>query len=279
MDPATINPLSKHFRTPAIYVKLPSGGKWWPEGSLDLPANGEIPVYPMTNADEITLKTPDALMNGSGIVAVLQSCCPNIKDAWKMPSVDVDHLLIAIRVASYGHGMSITAACPSCNESDEYEVDLTSIMDRAQLPNYTEPVLINGLKIKIQPQPYLSLTQTEIRQFEEQKIIQALSDPDLSEEMRSAAIRKSMTAVIELNDQLLTNSTEYIETEDGERVTAKNFIEDFYKNADRRVTKTLEEKLKSLVKEGTLPEPNITCSSCGHNFTAPIEFNYSRFFG
>ena len=31
--------------------------------------------------DEITFKTPDALLNGQATVDVIQSCIPNIKDA------------------------------------------------------------------------------------------------------------------------------------------------------------------------------------------------------
>ena len=59
-NPAS-NPLFKHFKQPAIYLNLPSKGQYWPEGSIDYPATGDIPVYPMTVKDEITLKTPDAL--------------------------------------------------------------------------------------------------------------------------------------------------------------------------------------------------------------------------
>ena len=42
------NPLQKYFRQPAIYVKLPSDGKFYPEGTLEMPVNKEIPIYPMT---------------------------------------------------------------------------------------------------------------------------------------------------------------------------------------------------------------------------------------
>ena len=99
------NPLAKHFRQPAIYMKLPSQGRFWPSEALNLPATGAIPVYPMTAKDEIVLRTPDALMNGQGIIDVIQSCCPNIVDAWRMPSIDVDAVLVAIRIASYGNQM------------------------------------------------------------------------------------------------------------------------------------------------------------------------------
>jgi hypothetical protein len=147
MDQKPINPLVKHFRRPAIYFKLPSAGNFWEENTLDLPVIGEIPVYPMTTADELTLKTPDALMNGSGIVSVIQSCCPNIKDAWKMPSIDVDAVLIAIRIASYGQSMAISSVCPHCGEEHDYDVDLVNLIGQVKCPNFNTPVEYDGLKI------------------------------------------------------------------------------------------------------------------------------------
>ena len=68
------NPLTQYFRQPAIYVKLPSNGNFYPESSIDLAVNGEYPVLPMTAIDEITYRTPDALFNGQAVVSVIQSC-------------------------------------------------------------------------------------------------------------------------------------------------------------------------------------------------------------
>ena len=50
------NPLMQFFRQPAIYTRLPSGGKGWPVGSIQMPPNGELPVLPMTAIDEITIQ-------------------------------------------------------------------------------------------------------------------------------------------------------------------------------------------------------------------------------
>ena len=97
----TPNPLQKYFRTPAIYVKLPSGGRGYPAGTIDMPENGELPVYPMTAMDEVLARTPDALYNGSATVDVFKSCVPNIKEPWNILQSDVDLLLLAIRIASY----------------------------------------------------------------------------------------------------------------------------------------------------------------------------------
>ena len=53
--PKTANPLAGHFRQAKIYIKLPSGGQYYDEGSLDMPENQELPVMPMT-AKDLTCK-------------------------------------------------------------------------------------------------------------------------------------------------------------------------------------------------------------------------------
>ena len=165
MEQKTANPLAKHFRQPAIYMKLPSGGKFWPEGSIDLPINFEIPVYPMTARDEITIRTPDALMNGQGIVDVIKSCCPNIIDPWQMPSVDVDSILLHIRIASYGNNMDFDTNCPKCNEESNFTLNISSLTAQIAMPNYDQVLELDGLKIKIKPQPYFEASTFFLRKF------------------------------------------------------------------------------------------------------------------
>ena len=52
-----------------------SGSVVWPvptlSNSIDMPENGELPVYPMTAIDEITVRTPDALFNGTAIAELI----------------------------------------------------------------------------------------------------------------------------------------------------------------------------------------------------------------
>ena len=151
------NPLAKYFRQPAIYMKLPSLGRFWGENSLELPVTGEIPVYPMTARDEVTLRTPDSLMNGQGVVDVIQSCCPNIKDAWHMPSVDVDAVLIGIRIASYGNEMDLDTTCPFCQSENSHALDLSTILNGISCPNYVTKIEINNLKIKVKPQEFITV--------------------------------------------------------------------------------------------------------------------------
>jgi hypothetical protein len=104
-QPATANPLASFFRQPKIYVSLPSKGEFYPQGSLVKTPNNEYPVFAMTARDELLFKTPDALMNGIATREVITSCIPNILDPWQIPSLDVDAVLSAIRIATYGEEM------------------------------------------------------------------------------------------------------------------------------------------------------------------------------
>jgi hypothetical protein len=278
MDQKPINPLFKHFRRPALHLKLPSNGQNWAENSLELPVTGEIPVYPMTSADEITLKTPDALLNGSGIVQVIQSCCPNIVDAWKMPSTDVDAVLMAIRIASYGPTMTVASTCPKCSIDHEYDINLSSLISEVSYPNYSIPVEFDGLKIYLQPQQYFSVTKTNLVQYEEQRIIQALNNNTLDEDVKNTQIKTSMQKLLDLNNKLIVDSTKYIETEDGSKVRDPVYIAEFYSNAEGRVTKLIEKRLTEIAAEAALPLTKLTCTDCNTGFEIPLEFDYARFF-
>lgn len=174
--------------------------------------------------------------------------------------------------------MAVTSKCPKCGEEHDYDIELSSLLGKIQCPDYNRPVEYQGLKIKLRPQQYFSITQTNITQFEEQKIAQALADPNISDDIRNARLQESMKKILNLNDKLLIDSTEYIETEDGTKVTEPEFISDFYKNAESRVTKAIETRLAEIAVSGALPPTQLFCASCSHQYEIPLEFDYASFF-
>jgi hypothetical protein len=277
---ASTNPLAKHFRQPAIYFKLPSSGRYWPANTLNLPPNSEIGVMSMTTKDEITLKTPDALLNGQGVVNVIESCCPAIKDAWAMPSIDVDATLIAVRIASYGNQMDFGAKCSHCGQSHDYAIDLGKTLASIEAPDYTIPLSVDGLKIRIQPQPYFSLNKTNMIAFEEQQILRSLGGLEDNPEEAKEKFDQHLAKVIELNISLLANSTKSIETEDGTLVTESEHITEFYNNADNKTIKKVQGYLTELNAKASIKPVNVNClnEECLKEFPVNITFDYASFF-
>jgi len=278
MDQKPVNPLRAHFRQPAIYLKLPSGGQFWTNG-LDLPEVGEIPVYPMTARDEILLKTPDALLNGQGVVDVIESCCPHITNAWDMPSIDVDSVLIAIRIASYGNSMSIDTKCPHCETDNTFDFDLNGYLDSVQIPNYNQKIEHEKIKIKIKPQNYASLNETNKISYEQQRVLENIALDGSEDVNKVAEYKKHIARLVDLNAKLLVDNTEYIEiVNTGAIVDDPEFIQEFYFNCDADLCKELQSKIVEVNREGAIKPQTGECSNCAKTFDVTLTFDYASFF-
>ena len=245
------NPLSKFFRQPAIYVKLPSQGKYYPQGTLTMPPNGELPIFPMTALDEIIARTPDALFNGSTTIEIIKSCVPNILDPWQMPQTDVDMLLTAIRIASYGHEMEMASICPACKEEHEFALDLRNVIDRYKPANFETPCVIGDLTVYFKPITYQQMNLNSMRQFEEQKALQVSDDAtvEITPEQRADLLKRALTNLTKLTLESMAHSIVAIKTPDG---VVDNFdhIREFVQNCDKNVFDRMRDHLIA-IREGS----------------------------
>ena len=278
MEQKSNNPLAKHFRQPAIYVKLPSNGRFWAEGSLELPVSGEIPVYPMTARDEITIRTPDALLNGQGVVDVIQSCIPNIKDAWKMPSIDVDFVLLNIRIASYGNKMEFDTNCQKCEEENSFALDLSNITGQIVCPDYNVPLEIDGLKVTLRPQPYFEVNRVSQIEFTEQQLMRTINDATIPDAEKKIKGDEYLNKLIDLNVEISVTSTQNIVTEDGTVVSDPAYIKEFYNMADYKVLRTIQKRLGVINADASIKPIHIKCAKCADEYDVPLTFDYANFF-
>ena len=275
------NPLAKHFRQPALYITLPSQGRWYPEDTVDLPPTGEVPIYPMTARDEITMKTPDALLNGASTIHVLESCCPSIKNAWKMPLVDLDPLLMAIRLATYGKQMDFTCVCPHCGSQNEKAIDLTYMLDAVKPVDWTKSVSVNGLEITLKPQSYEDYNKNNLMNFEEQRLMSLVQNEELTDDEKSKQFDVVFQRLIESGINQVSKSIDYIQTEDGTHVTNPEYIRDFLDNCEKQVWDMIKARLDEINAQNTYNQVNLTCTNeeCLKEFVSPFVFEQSNFFG
>jgi hypothetical protein len=271
------NPLQRFFRQPAIYIRLTSRPQDWPAGSLDLPANGELPVYPMTAMDEITYRTPDALFNGEAVVSVIQSCIPNIRNAWDIPSTDFDSILVAIRIASYGHEMEIGTECPSCNTETDFGLDLRTVIDNLASGDYSQELTVGDLTFYFRPLNYRQMTVSSQVQFEQQKTMQMVTEADVAEEVKVERLNAMMKRLLDVTVRALAESITEIRAA-GTIVNNLEHIEDFLKNCDRTVFNTVRDSVIALREQSELRPLKLTCPSCSHRYEQAFTLDMSRFF-
>jgi hypothetical protein len=280
MSASSNNPLAKHFRQPILYIKLPSQGRWYPAGTVDIPVTGDIPVYAMTAKDEITLKTPDALMNGSGTASVIASCCPSIKDPWKMPVVDLDTLLLAIRLATYGKELDFTATCPHCETEQEKTLDLTVLMGNIRPGDWATPLQVGDLSIGLRPHDYEHYNNNNQKSFDEQRLLKAIQRSDITEEEKNKQIEEIFSKMLSDTINQFAYSVEYIITADGQKVANPAFIREFLNNCDKSVWDAIKGKLTAIKEQSTWNDIHLTCENpeCGQDYVVPFVFEQTNFF-
>ena len=270
------NPLRQYFRRPAVYMRLPSNGRGYPEGSITIPENGEFPVFPMTAIDEITSKTPDALFNGVAVCEIIKSCVPDIKDPWAVLGNDLDAILVAIKAAS-GDSMAIGSQCPKCQNDAEYNLNLPGLLSSMKAGEYDKELLINELRVKFRPLCYKEMNEAALAQFEINKA-QVMLQADIPEVEKTKILETTLRQITEQTMVILSKTIEYIATPSG-IVENKDYILDFLKNCDKTVYITLRDHSAKLRSETELKPLEITCTNCENQYQQPYTLNLSDFFG
>tara|TARA_Y100001938_G_scaffold147568_1_gene229030 strand:- start:52 stop:906 length:855 start_codon:yes stop_codon:yes gene_type:complete len=278
------NPLNKYFRQASIYVALPSGTDYPPE-VVSPSKTGEIGVMPMTARDEIKFKTPDALMNGQGIVDVIQSCVPDIKDAWQVKSYDLDTILIAIRIATYGETMDINFNVPGTKETASHTVNLPALLDQIRLSKVEDSfVMADGLKVTVNPLTYKDMTTTSMQTFQQSKMYSTVQGSEMPDEEKQKRFNEAFKVLTELNASLLQKNIRSMTMTDGTEITDPAHIKEFMDNANTKLVKEIEDKLTTLRAQGAVKPLKLKAteaqikSGAPANYEVPVTFDSANFF-
>ena len=278
------NPLNKYFRQASIYVSLPSGTNY-PTDVVAPSETGEIGVMAMTAKDEIRFKTPDALMNGQGVVDVIQSCVPSIKDAWQIKSYDLDTILIAIRIATYGETMDMNFNVPNTSETVAHSINLPALLDDISRQKVdTEFTMKDGLRIAVQPLTYKDMTSTSLQTFQQQKMYTAIQDSKLSDDDKAKRFNDAFRKLTELNASIILKNIASITMTDGTVITDPAHIKEFVDNANATVIKEIENKLTDLRGQGAVKPLKMKATEeqikkgAPASYEVPVTFDTSNFF-
>jgi hypothetical protein len=271
------NPLRQYFRQPAIYIRLPSGGQFYPPGTLTLTETNELPVYPMTAIDEIMYKTPDALFNGQATVNVIQSCIPNITNAWGVPAMDVDTILVAIRIASYGHEMEFGTKCPKCSAESDRALDLRTVMDAMRIPDYNQSIQSGDMEIYFRPMNYKNLNDNNQLQYENQRMLQMLPDTKFEDTEKMNALTAALKKITDITVTALAQSIATVKTPTA-MVSEPEYIEDFLKNCDRNLFTQIRDHIIKLKTQAEMQPMKLACDECSHEYEQLVSLDMSNFF-
>jgi hypothetical protein len=270
------NPLKQYFRRPTIYIKLPSGGKNYGPGVINMPANEELPVYPMTAIDEITTRTPDALFNGSAVADLITSCVPNITDPWSLNNIDLDAVLIGIRTAAGGNKIEIQTTCPKCTEDAIFDVNLVGLLNNLNIDSYDKELVLGELTFKFRPLTYQQVNEISTSQFQVQKIFERLDSMETEE--KNIKIKEALILTTNLTMDALSKTIQHIKTPTA-FVEETDFILEFLQNLDKNDFTKIKDYNVELKQSSEMKPLQITCIHCKHEYDQTFTLNISDFFG
>jgi hypothetical protein len=279
------NPLKHYYRQPQISIQLPSKGRYYAADVVETTTTGEHPVLPMTAIDELAFRTPDSMMNGQATVDVIRSCIPTIRDPWQLVNYDIDTVLIAVRIASYGETIDVTSGVPGTSDSVTHTVNLPQMLEQLRTIEVSDICeLKDGLKITVSPLTYKQITESQLKTFEQQRIYAQVSQSQMTTEEKTRRFTDSFKILSELNMNLLISNIERITLPSGESVTDKAQIKKFVENADARLIKELETKLIGIRQQGSIKpfkakatEEQIKAGAPA-TYEVPITFDNANFF-
>jgi hypothetical protein len=269
------NPLQKYFRQPKIFIGVPSKGVYTKPGVL----TGEVenmPIYGMTGMDEIIIKTPDALLNGDAVVKVIESCCPNIKDAWELSAVDLDAIMAAIRIATYGNAITISHTCVHCDHENEYELELSKLIEHFAYVSYDNKVVLKEVVVQIKPLTYRQVTDFSLRNFQlQQQLQQANKLEDEAERKKETA--RMYTDFALLQTEVYSAGIESIQV-GNQLVEERAYIDEWLANTETAVFDKIKEKIDENRDNWKTPGQKATCQNCEKENTLTIDLDYANFF-
>lgn len=278
------NPLEQYFRQATIYLKLPTLGIWYSDGSVELTENQEVPIYPLSALDDILLNTPDAMLNGQSLEKVVLNCVPSIKNIKKLLLPDLEAIFVGIKSATNNGKMEYERKCKSCGHDNTFELNLSNFIDQTVFVDESMSQLRIDEELLLFIKPYdFEMRQMFIKkEFEEEKLMRSLDsdNSNLDELAKAKILGESVDRLSKTTFDLVSRSIEKITIiKDNKEITDKKFINQWLINISKEKADLVIESVNQLNSIGIPKNIPIVCQNCQFSWEDTISFDPASFFG
>ena len=278
------NPLQRYFKQPAIYVRLPTQGRWYKPEDVAVTDDGELPVHALTALDDILLNTPDAMLNGQSLEKVIINCVPDVKNVKRLMLPDLEVIFVALKAATTDGKVDYDRKCPSCGHENSFEMNCRNLLDAITFINPDDLSLKFGDDLEVHIRPYdFEMRQLFIRrEFEEERVIRAIetANKDMDDMAKAAMFGESVDRLSKITFVLVSRSIEkIIMLEENSTVTEQEHINEWLTGISKTQADMVIDAVNKLNNTGVPKEINVECVSCGHQWKDALSFDPSSFFG
>lgn len=277
------NPLQRYFRRPALWVKLPTLGKWYNNGEVTFNERQEVQVFGITAIDEIMLNTPDALFNGHALETVINSCIPEVHDVKRLSQPDLDALFLGIKSATNNGKHEITRSCSQCKHENTFDIQCNHLLDSMTYIEDSDTVInIDGdIKVHIKPYDFEMRSLLIQHQLEERKALSIIEKNITDNNLEKAdQFARSLEKMSRLSFRLIADSVTAIEIlgKDKQFVDNKEHIAEWMTNVNKSTSDAIVTAVNTLNEVGPPKTTSAQCTNCGHTWTETLTFDPALFF-
>lgn len=278
------NPLKQYFRQPALYMRLPTLGKWYNGADVELSDDFELPIYGLSALDDIMLNTPDALLNGQALENVIKNCVPNVKNVKALMVPDLEAIFLGMKIATNNGKYEIERKCPKCSADINFEVNCYHLLDRTTYieENDTKIQFDENLIIEVSPYTFEMRQMFMQRQFEEQQTLRLIDEQnkDLDNFEKAKILAESVERLSMVTFNLVSMSIQSVTlVKENVVVTDRSQIAEWLVNIPKSQADTIIETVNQLNTVGPMREVDAQCDKCNHMWKETLNFDPVSFFG
>lgn len=278
------NPLKQYFRQPALYLKLPTLGRWYDGGDVRTNEDAEIAIYGLSAVDDIMLNTPDAMLNGKALENVVKNCAPDVLNVKKILVPDLESVFLGIKMATNGGKYEVERKCPKCNHENNFEVNCAHLLDTMSYVEESDTVVRFSDQLEIRVRPYtFEMRQIFMqRQFEEERTLRAIDEKNtaVDEFEKARILAESVEKLSRMTFDLVSRSIESIALiQEGITVTDPAQISEWLVNISKQQADIVIETVNKLNEVGPKRSVQAVCSACSNEWEETLNFDPVSFFG
>ena len=277
------NPLKQYFRQPALYLRLPTQGKWYNPDDVEFSQEFEVPIYGLSALDDIMLNTPDALLNGQALENVVKNCVPSVKNVKALMVPDLEAIFLGIKIATNNGKYEIERKCPKCEKDINFDVNCYSLLDQTTYIDDSDTHIEFGEDLTIEISPYtFEMRQMFMqRQFEEQQTLRMIDDQnkDLDNFEKARILGESVEKLSKITFNLVSMSVQSVKlVKQDVTVTDREQIAEWLINITKAQADIIIDSVNKLNEIGPLREVDAQCDKCGHVWRETLNFDPVSFF-
>lgn len=290
-------------------LSLPTNGAFYDPADQVL-AEGVNPaavrIVPLTALKENTFQDPIMMLSGKATEKLVRQICPDIQNPMKLCDIDMEAILLAARLVSYGSEMKVPHKCQNpemktpqelsaipkdeqvgdalfkCREENIVPVDLSAMIQK--YAPFTDEVyksfnlsLPNGQSLMLKPIAYGDALRV-MRDLMRENASTFNKDDLFSENMINEYVTR-----FERNEGIMLNTImdqiSFVQSRTGQRTSELAIIEPWLKTLPENILLKIQDKIKEMNDSfARLSVIQYTCPVCSYENEFRVDFDPQKLF-